>query len=117
MVSGIAIAAHAQKKPAAIFCVEPRGKDLARSLKAGKWMWEGPSFFIDTIADGIRMQQPGKMNFEIMTELVQSDVFSVTDAQIIDAMKLVFQRMKLVIEPSSGAGVAALLSDQVSSER
>ncbi|XP_013383766.1 probable serine racemase [Lingula anatina] len=113
MISGICIAAKAVKPDIKIFACEPKGKDLEYSLKAGKPMWPDPPKFVDTIADGLRVQRLGTLTFPVVLELVEKDVFTTSDDDIIEAMKLVYQRMKQVIEPSSGVGVAALLSDKM----
>ncbi|XP_048737963.2 serine racemase-like isoform X2 [Ostrea edulis] len=98
MTSGIAIAAKA---------IKPDIK--------GERLWPNPPRFLNTIADGIRLQQLGDLTWPIILELVEKDVFSVKDDDIVKAMRFVFERMKLVIEPASGAGVAAVMSERLAS--
>ena len=65
-----------------------------------------------TIADGLAVDIPGELTFSVNRRLV-SEIVLVSDAQILDAMRFLFDRMKLVVEPSGAATVAALLSGQV----
>jgi threo-3-hydroxy-L-aspartate ammonia-lyase len=94
--------------------VEPEaGDDTARSLAAGKRVR------IDvprTIADGLQAVEPGELTFAVNRERVD-EVVSVSDAEIVDAMTFLFDRMKLVVEPSGAVGVAALLAGRVLGER
>lgn len=83
---------------------EPFGADDAYlSLKTGKIQ---PSINPKTIADGLKTQL-GDKNFPIIQKLV-SKIIRVEESEIIDAMKFIWERMKLVIEPSSAVAVAAL---------
>jgi len=59
----------------------------------------------------MRIPGIGDHCFPVLNELCEKEVFSVTDEEIINAMKLTYQRLKLAIEPSSATGVAALFSD------
>ncbi len=83
---------------------EPFGADDAYlSLKTGKIQ---PSINPKTIADGLKTQL-GDMNFPIIRKLV-SKIIRVEESEIIAAMKFIWERMKIVIEPSSAVAVAAL---------
>ncbi|XP_052801649.1 serine racemase-like [Mya arenaria] len=113
MVSGIAIAAQALKPDLKVFIVEPNGKDVEKCLRAGERLWPNPPRFLETIADGIRLQQLGHVTWPIIRELVQKDVFSVTDDEIMKGMRFAFERMKLVVEAASGAGIAAAMSERL----
>ena len=55
---------------------------------------------------------PGELTFSINSELVD-EVVTVSDAEIVDAMGFLFDRMKLVVEPSGAVGIAALLNGRV----
>jgi threonine dehydratase len=59
-----------------------------------------------TIADGLQTHAPGNLTWEVASKLVD-EIVTVTDEQIVDAMRFVFDRMKLVIEPSGAVGIAA----------
>ncbi|CAG0889398.1 unnamed protein product [Darwinula stevensoni] len=113
MISGIAVAAKGLSSKCKVYAVEPEGKDLQKSLEKGTRLWEGPPKFLPTVADAIRLQQPGNLTFPILCQYAEKTVFSVSDAEIVDAMKLTWERMKLVIEAASGAAVAAALSQQM----
>ena len=65
-----------------------------------------------TIADGLQTHAPGELTWEVASRLVD-DVITVTDAEIVDAMRFAFERLKLVIEPSGAVGIAALLTGRV----
>lgn len=95
--------------------MEPEGKMCENCLRTGKRLWPETPQFLDTIADGLIIQQLGKRTWPIILELVEKDVFTVKDEEIIKAMKFVFERMKLVIEPAAGTGVAVLLSEKFAS--
>jgi threonine dehydratase len=60
-----------------------------------------------TIADGMRTQSVGKRNFEIILKYVD-DVITVTDSQVIDMMRYLMQRMKIVVEPTGAVAPAAV---------
>ncbi len=84
---------------------EPFGADDAYlSLKTGKIQ---PSINPKTIADGLKTQL-GDQNFPIIQKFV-SKIIRVEEREIIEAMRLIWERMKIVIEPSSAVAVAALL--------
>ena len=68
-----------------------------------------------TIADGLQATQPGELTFAVNRERVD-EIVSVSDAEIVDAMTFLFDRMKLVVEPSGAVGVAALLAGRVRGE-
>ena len=83
---------------------EPFGADDAYlSLKTGKIQ---PSINPKTIADGLKTQL-GDQNFPIIRKLV-SKIIRVEEKEIIEAMKFIWERMKIVIEPSSAVAVAAI---------
>lgn len=62
----------------------------------------------DTIADGMRTQSIGQLNFEIIMKYVD-DIVTVTDRQVIDTMKFLMERMKIVAEPTGAVAPAAVL--------
>lgn len=65
-----------------------------------------------TIADGLRTSL-GPLTFQILREMLKpEDVILVSEEEIIEATKIVLERMKLVIEPSSATVVAAVLKDE-----
>ena len=90
--------------------VEPEaGDDFARSLAAGERVRiEVPR----TIADGQQLPIPGELTFPVIQRLVD-EVVTVSDAEIVDAMRLLFERAKTVAEPSGASAFAALLAGKV----
>ena len=112
MISGIALYAKALKPSIRIFGVEPEGKNLEESLRANKRLWTS-NILLSTKADAIRMQQCGHLTFPIMCELIEKDVFTLSDDEMIKATKFAFERMKIVVELASGASIAAVLSEKM----
>jgi threonine dehydratase len=90
--------------------VEPSaGDDWAQSFAAG----ERVEIAVPrTIADGLQTHAPGVLTWEIGRRLVD-EIVTVTDAQIVDAMRFAFERLKLVVEPSGAVPIAALLTGLV----
>jgi threonine dehydratase len=90
--------------------VEPEaGDDVRQSLARGERVRIGVP---RTIADGLQTPEPGELTFEVLKRRVDA-IVTVTDQQLVDAMRFAFERLKLVIEPSGAAGIAALLSGAV----
>ncbi|CAG2251090.1 SRR [Mytilus edulis] len=113
MISGISIAAKAIKENIKVFMVEPEGKMAEKCMRSGERLWPNPPKFLDTIADGIILQQLGHLTFPIICDLVEKDVFTVNNEEMIKGMKFAFQHMKLVIEAASGATIAAAMSEKL----
>ena len=80
--------------------------DAARSLAAGEFI---PQTNPQTIADGLRTST-GEYTWPIIRDHCEA-IITVSEADIISAMRLVWERMKMIIEPSSAVAVAAVLSD------
>ena len=110
LLAGCATAATALRPGIRIVGVEPEtGDDTRRSLAAGK------RIRIDvprTIADGLQAQEPGELTFPINQRLVD-ELVTVTDAELVDAMAFLFDRLKVVAEPSGATGIAALLTGKL----
>ena len=88
-----------------VYAAEPAGAaDAALSIKSGK-IEAAP--FIDTIADGLRTKL-GDKTFPIISQLVK-EILTVSDESIIASMRLVYERMKIVIEPSAAVTLAVVL--------
>ena len=105
LLAGIAVAVKNTLPGCEVVAAEPTGADDAyRSFLAGKII---PQTGPNTVADGL-LTSLGERNFAIIRTLVD-DVVLVDDAQIIDAMKLIWTRTKLVVEPSGAVAVAAIL--------
>jgi threonine dehydratase len=114
LIAGCATAAKALRPGIRVVGVEPdSGDDTARSLAAGKRVNGGVP---RTIADGLQAAEPGELTFEVNRRRVD-EIVTVSDAEMIDAMAFLFDRLKLVTEPSGAVGVAALLAERVPGER
>jgi len=108
MISGIAIAARGLDPGLRVFAAEPAGADdAARSKAAGRLI---PQTAPDTLCDGL-LTSLGKHTWPVVRDLVEQ-VVTVDDGQVVAAMKLVWERMKLVVEPSAATSVAAVLTDR-----
>lgn len=92
--------------------MQPEGKDLEQSLKAEKRLWPNPPKFLPTIAEGIRIQQVGDVTFPIMCKYASKNVWTVTDEQMVAAMKFGWENLKMLIEVSSAPGIAVVLSEE-----
>ena len=91
-----------------VYGVEPEaGDDTRRSLEAGERVRIPVP---RTIADGQQVEIPGALTFEINKRLLDG-VLLVSDAQIVQAMRFLFERLKLVVEPSGASALAALLNN------
>ncbi len=107
LLSGTSVAAKGVAPRARIFGAEPTGADdAARSLAAGRLI---PLERAETVADGLRTGL-GKLTWAIIRDHVE-DIITVEDEDAVAAMRLVYERAKLVIEPSSAVAVAAVLSE------
>lgn len=107
LLSGTAIAARAVQPTARVIGVEPAAADDAfRSLSEGRRL---PAEDPQTIADGLRTSL-GELGFVIL-RANEVEIVTVSEAAILTAMRHVWERMKLVIEPSAAVPVAALLDE------
>jgi threonine dehydratase len=106
LISGSALAAKHRLPECRVIGVEPEaGDDGVRSFRSGVLQRvEEPR----TIADGARTPSLGPLTFALIRRYVD-DLRSVPDAALVDAMRLVWERMKLVVEPTGMLGLAALL--------
>ncbi|WP_027943524.1 pyridoxal-phosphate dependent enzyme [Amycolatopsis taiwanensis] len=107
LISGSATAAKGLRPSVRVVGVEPEaGDDTRRSLAAGHRV----SIAIPrTIADGLAADTPGELTFSINQRLVD-EIVVVADDEIRAAMRLAFERMKIVVEPSGATGIGALLA-------
>jgi threonine dehydratase len=110
LISGIAIAARALKPDITIIGVQAAGAGSCRtSLEAGS-LRTLP--VINTIADGIAVKRPGALTFSLIQRLVD-EIVLVEDEAIINAVLLLMERCKMLVEGAGAAGLAALLSGKV----
>ncbi|MDG2451036.1 MAG: pyridoxal-phosphate dependent enzyme, partial [Saprospiraceae bacterium] len=108
MIAGVSLACEALSPLCEVIGAEPaEADDAKRSLERGEIVLNESS---STIADGLRTHL-GDRNFPIIKRVVKR-IITVEEDEIIAAMKLVWERMKLVIEPSAGVGVAVALREK-----
>jgi len=111
LIGGTALAAKAMAPQCRVIAAEPVGADDAyRSFRDGK---RQSTITPATIADGLR-GSIGVLNFALLQSHVD-DVVTVTEKEIVNAMRIVLQDLKLLIEPSSAVAVAALLAGKLGS--
>lgn len=109
LLSGTSVAATETKKGIRVLAAEPEMADDAfRSLKAGAII---PSMNPKTVADGL-LTSLGDLTFPIIQERVEQ-IVTVSEAGIIDAMKFVWERAKIVIEPSAATVIAVLWEKKI----
>ncbi len=109
LLSGVAVAAKARNPAIRVVGAEPAGADdAARSLKAGRIV---PSIDPRTMADGLRTSLGEKTFAEIQRHV--DDIVTVSEQSIVDAMRRIWEVMKIVIEPSSAVAYAALAEAKV----
>ena len=105
LLSGTLCAAKNMNPEIKVYGAEPEEADDAyRSLKAGKRLANETTY---TICDGLRAQI-GEINFLIIKELVDG-IITLTELEIIDAMHMIWERMKIIVEPSSSIVLAAVI--------
>jgi threonine dehydratase len=105
LASGTALAVRYLSPATRVVAAEPAGADDAqRSLREGRIL---PSLNPRTVADGLRTSL-GRLTFPILRALL-AEVVTVSEEGIVAAMRLVWERMKILIEPSAAVPVAALL--------
>ncbi len=110
LISGSAVAGTGLRPGLRVVGVEPEaGDDTVRSLAAGRRVRVEVGA---TIADGMQIPMPGRLTFPVVSALVES-VVTVGDAQIAEAMRFCFERMRIVVEPSGAAALAALLAGRI----
>ncbi len=106
LFAGVSTAARALRPQIACYAVEPEtGDDTRRSLVAGARVSIPPP---PTIADGARVQTPGALTFPV-TQQNAADVLTVSDAELIETMRFILLRMKLLVEPTGVLAAAAVL--------
>jgi threonine dehydratase len=106
LFAGVATAAKAANPSIRCFPVEPADADDTRqSLLKGERVTIPPPA---TIADGLRVQIPGRLTFPI-TQQLADDVLTVTDEEIIETLRFILFRMKMLVETSGAAAAAAVM--------
>lgn len=108
LISGTALSARAFSPGTKVYGAEPEEVDDAyRSFKSGQLQFNTS---INTIADGLRTNL-GDKTFDIIQRELEA-IFTVSEAEIVQAMRLIWERMKIIIEPSCAVPLAALLRNR-----
>jgi len=108
MISGTCLALSNIAPDIAIYAAEPvNADDAARSLKAGHIIADDAP---DTIADGLKVPLK-ELTWHFVSNHV-ADILTAEEEEIIDAMKLIWKRMKIVVEPSSAVPLATILKNR-----
>ena len=110
LLSGCAIAARALSPGIRVIGVEPAaGDDVLRSFRSGAIQSvHNP----DTIADGARTSAPGSVTFPLIMHYV-ADILTVDDGELLRSMWYLWERLKVVVEPTGALGAAALLEGKL----
>ena len=109
LLCGTAVAAKSLRPNIRVIAAEPaNADDAAQSFRAGKRIVTQKKF---TIADGLRTNV-GERNFPIIQRFVD-DVVTVSEEEIISAMRTIWETMKIVIEPSAAVPYAAIVADKI----
>lgn len=108
LLSGTAIAAKSLKKKIKVYAGEPKGADDAyRSFYSGTFV---PSIEPNTMADGL-LTSLGSLTYSVLQKYVD-EVLLCEEEEIVQAMRLIWERLKIIVEPSSAVPLAALLNHQ-----
>ena len=106
LFAGVASAAKSMNQKIRCFPVEPAtGDDTRQSFLKGERVSIPPP---PTIADGLRVQIPGKLTFPIVQKLAE-DVLTVTDEEIVETLRFFLFRMKILVETSGATAAAAVM--------
>lgn len=109
LLSGTAIATKGLCSKAKVYGVEPSiADDAYRSIQAGYII---PSIYPETIADGLRTSLCER-TFKIIQKYVD-EIVTVSELEILNGMRFIWEKMKLVVEPSGAVPVAILLSNKI----
>lgn len=113
LLSGTALAAYYFSPGTRVIAAEPEGaNDAFRSFYSRKWV---PSENPKTIADGL-LTSLGDKTFPVILEYV-NQIVTVSDSAIITAMRLIWERMKIIVEPSAAVTLAAILENKIDHKR
>ncbi len=108
LLSGTAIAAKQSLQQVCVVAAEPKGADDAfRSFRQKQWL---PSVNPETMADGL-LTSLGERNYPIIMQYVD-EIVTCSEQAIVDAMKLMWERMKIVVEPSSAVPLACIFENK-----
>jgi len=112
LLSGTTISTKGLLQDSKVYGVEPEmADDALRSLKAGHII---PSDYPNTIADGLKTSICGR-TFKYIKEYVDG-ILTVSEREIVDAMRFIWERLKIIVEPSGAVPLAAILSQRLKTQ-
>lgn len=110
MIAGINLAMAALSPETPVIAVEPRDyNDMQLSIAAGERLTHAPAH--GTICDSLMTDRPGELTFPINRRVDR--VETVSDAEVVEAVRLAFRTLKLVVEPGGAVSLAAVLAGKV----
>jgi threonine dehydratase len=110
LISGIAVAVAATRPDVAVWGVEPEGASaMTRSLEAGEAVHIDE---VQTVADGLGAPMAGVLNHALVARHTQG-IVTVSDDEILEALRVLLERTKLLVEPAGAAGLSALLAGRI----
>ena len=110
LAAGVCLSIHHHFPEAALYGIEPAGfDDTKRSLAARERVANEPG--ARTLCDALMVPEPGALTFPINARLL-TDVATVTDDEVCDAMAAAFEHLKVVAEPGGAAALAAVLANK-----
>jgi threonine dehydratase len=112
LIAGIATAIKKKYKNTNIYCVEPsKFSDYSKSLKNMKITKNNMNNI--SICDSLLASEPGKITFKINSELLKRGI-TVTDTQVLKAIKYAYKNLGLIVEPGGAVALAAILNNKTS---
>ncbi|MGI8963790.1 MAG: threonine ammonia-lyase [Thermomicrobiales bacterium] len=107
LLAGVALAVKSQRPDVRVIGFEPKGANtVRRSLDSGRQERTGP---IETVADGLAAPFAGDLTQAIIAHCVD-DVILLDEEEIVNALRLILERVKVIVEPAGAASLAGLLS-------
>lgn len=116
LTAGVVTAVKALNPTAKVFIVEPKGKNLQAALESNNRTGsvvegEDAKQPLSSLADGMRTKLVGELTWPVISTLCEKHVFSVTDDEIVVALKFMLERVKAVVETSGATCLAAVLQE------
>lgn len=113
LLGGVSLAMKESNPRVHVVGVEPAvGARLRHAWNVGVVAELGDDAWVPSVADGLRARRPGELPFALSRTYVD-DLVTVTESEIAAALKLILERVKLVVEPSGAVSVAAALGGKV----
>ncbi|HHO56484.1 MAG TPA: pyridoxal-phosphate dependent enzyme, partial [Trueperaceae bacterium] len=112
LLAGVALAIKSLNNNVKVYGVEPElAADATESYKKGRRILWPAEKTTATMADGVRTQQVGELNFEIIQKHVDG-FFTATESEILEAAKYYLHKAKIMLEPTGALSLAAYLANK-----